>query len=104
MPISDSNLFAKDLEQAPRHVEQRPGQYGAGSISAETSLDHLFRNHLISGGAGIGALFTLTARRGSGLLATARFPIANAAKLPPPFYVVAFEALRQPYPARGAAA
>lgn len=30
--------------------------------------------------------------------------LANAAKLLPPFYGVAFEALRQPYPARGAAA
>ena len=65
MPISDFNRFAKDLEQAPRHVEQRPGQYGAGSINPETRLDHLFRNHLISGGAGIGALFALTARRGA---------------------------------------
>lgn len=104
MPIVDSNLFAKDLEKAPRHIAQRPGQYGAGSVSGETSLNHLFQNPLISGGAGIGALCALTAGRGSGLLASARLPIANAAKLRPAFYVAAFEALRQPYPARGAAA
>lgn len=104
MPIADSNLFAKGLEQAPGPVAQRPGQYGAGSISAETSLNHLFQNPLISVGAGIGALCALTARRGSGLLASVRFPIANAAKLLPAFYLAAFEALRQSYPARGAAA
>lgn len=104
MPIADSNLFAKDLEKAPRHMAPRPGQYGAGPVSGETSLNHLFQNPLIPGDAGICALCALTARRGSGLLASVRFPIANAAKLLPAFYVAAFEALRQPYPARGAAA
>ncbi len=81
MPISDFSLFEKDLEKDLGHLERRLGQYGAGAVGDELSLNHLFQNHLASGGSRIRALLALTAGRRLGLPDAARFSIAAAVEL-----------------------
>lgn len=77
MPAFDFSQLTQDLGR----LEARLKQFGAQTVLDEPSLNHLFCQHLASGGARTRAMLALAAGHQIGLPESVRFAIASAVEL-----------------------